>query len=341
MPFKETIRVIQSGQRRIKIFVDFWNVVINARGQCKDFDVNVHWDRLVNNLVHETQQGYLDETTGELAGCYIFGSKAQSNAQQSAFVKQVLDRYGSQSGLFFNFGERVPKQTTAKCLKCDEPVKVNSESGVDVLLTVEMIKHAIMREHEYLALVSSDRDFIPLLSFLKDQGQRVLHVAAGTPEREMRAITWAQVELVEIYPLLCTIDHDGYIILTAPPCSHELEELLGAAPVPRDQIKIIDITDKGKIHDKDLAFLLASLRLSWKSNPEHFVPYDYAKLKASSPQFRRDVANGSLRGNLPCAIKNGFVKVQFTGNNQAARWTRMINPGRDLDGDWSKLFENQ
>lgn len=339
MPFKDTIRVIQSGQRRIKIFVDFWNVVINARSQCKDFNVYVHWDRLVNNLVHETKQGYFDETTGELAGCYIFGSKAESNAPQSAFVKQVLDRHGSQSGLFFNFGERVPKQTSAKCLKCHEPVKVNSESGVDVLLTVEMIKHAIMREHEYLALVSSDRDFIPLLSFLKDQGQRVLHVAAGKPEREMRAITWAQVELLENYPFLCTNEHDDYVILTAPPCSHDLEQLLDAAPAPRDQIRIIDITDKGQIHDRDLTFLLPSLHLSWKSNRERFVQYNYAKLKTSSLEFRRDVANGSLRGNLPCALKNGFVQVQFTGNDHAARWTRMVNPGGDLDGNWSKLFE--
>jgi uncharacterized LabA/DUF88 family protein len=341
MAFKDTIRVVQSGQRRIKIFVDFWNVVINARSQCKDFDIHVHWDRLVSTLVHETKQGYFDETTGELAGCYIFGSKAQSNAQQSAFVQQVLDRYGSESGLFFNFSERIPKETSAKCSQCNEPVRVNSESGVDVLLTVEMIKHGIMREHEYLALVSSDRDFIPLLSFLKDQGQRVLHVAAGKPEREMRAITWAQVGLLESYPFLCTIEHNDCIILTAPPCSAELEELLGAAPVPRDQIRVIDITDKEQIHDRDLAFLMTSLGMHWKSNDGRNDSYGYAKLKASPHEFRRNVANGSVRGYLPCALENGSVQVKFTGNHHAGGWTRMIGPGGDNDGNWSKLFQKQ
>jgi uncharacterized LabA/DUF88 family protein len=223
MPFKETIEVLQSGRRRIKLFVDFWNVVINARNQCKNFDVHVCWDKLVDDLVDRTRQGYHDKTAGELAGCYIFGSKSQSNPKEAKFIKQTLDLYGSKPGLFFNFVERVPKQTAVMCANCGEQVKTNSESGIDVMLAVEMIKHAGMQEHEYLALVSSDRDFMPLLSFLRDQGQRVLHVAAGNPDREMRSITWAQVNLQEHYPQFCTIQHDDYIILTAPSCDREVK----------------------------------------------------------------------------------------------------------------------
>jgi uncharacterized LabA/DUF88 family protein len=319
MAFKDTVRVIQSGQRRIKIFVDFWNVVINARNLCKDFDVDVHWDKIIGHLIQETRQGHFDETNGELAGCYIFGSKSQSNPEEFKFVKRVLDRYGSQSGLFFSFVDRVSKQTAAKCSACGESVKINSESGVDVLLTVEMIKHALMREHEYLALVSSDRDFIPLLSFLKDQGQRVLHVAAGNTDREMRAVTWAQVELLENYPHLCSIQHDDYIILTAPHCGGDLEQLLDAAPVSRDQLRIIDITDERQIRDKDLAFLLASLGMHWKFTQGRSLSYGYTKLISNSSDFRRKVSEGSARGNLPCAVKNGSIQVQFGGPEYGSR----------------------
>jgi uncharacterized LabA/DUF88 family protein len=339
MSLRDTIRVVQSGQRRIKIFIDFWNVVINARSRCKNFDVRVHWDKLVDHLISHTRQGYFDETTGELAGCYIFGSKSQSNAQQSSFVQKVLDQYGSHPGLFFNFAERVTKQTTAKCSTCDEPVRVSSESGVDVLLTVEMIKHAIMREHEYLALVSSDRDFIPLLSFLKDQGQRVLHVAAGQAEREMRAMTWAQVELLESYPSICSIEHDDYIILTAPTFSRATEQLIEAASVPRDQLRVIDITDRQQIQDLDLAFLLQSAGVHWRSNRQGFTDFSYPSLKAGSSQFRGEVANGTVRGNLPCVVRNGRVELFFDENRQGSRWIRVIGPHSWPNNEWSKLIE--
>jgi uncharacterized LabA/DUF88 family protein len=338
MSLRDSIRVVQSGQRRIKIFIDFWNVVINARSQTK-FNVNVHWDKLAEHLVSHTRQGYFDETTGELAGCYIFGSKSQSNAEQSAFVNKVLDHNGSQAGLFFNFAERVAKQTTAKCSKCDEPVRVSSESGVDVLLTVEMIKHAMMREHEYLALVSSDRDFIPLLTFLKDQGQRVLHVSAGKAEREMRAMTWAQIELLENYPSICSIEHDDYIILTAPGFSKAIEQLVNAAPVPRDQLKIIDVTDRDQIQDRDLAFLMASAGVHWQVNRQGYADFSYSSLKANSSQFRREVANGTIRGNLPCVINNGRVELIFNENNQGSQWIPVIGPHNRPNSDWSKLFE--
>lgn len=339
MSFKDTIRVVQSGRRRIKIFVDFWNVVINARSQCKNFDVRVHWDKLVEHLVGHTRQGYFDETTGELAGSYIFGSKSQSNAQQSAFVNKVLDQYGSHPGLFFSFAERVTKQTTAKCSTCDESVRISSESGVDVLLTIEMIKHAIMREHEYLALVSSDRDFIPLLSFLKDQGQRVLHVATGKAERDMRATTWAQIELLESYPSICSIEHDDHIILTTPAFGKEAEQLIEAAPVPRDQLRVIDITDRQQIQDSDLAFVLPSAGVHLHSNRQGSNDFSYPSPKASSPQFRSEVANGTVRGNLPCVIRNGRVELCFNQNSQGSQWIKVIGPHSRPNTNWSKLIE--
>ncbi|MDR3466804.1 MAG: NYN domain-containing protein [Xanthobacteraceae bacterium] len=340
MAFKDTIRVVQSGQRRMKIFVDFWNVVINARSQCKNFDVHIHWDKLVENAVHNTRQGYLDETVGELAGCYIFGSKSQSNPEDTKFVNRVLDQYGSQSGLFFHFAERVPKQTSTTCSKCGEQVRMNSESGVDVLLAVEMIKHATMREHEYLALVSSDRDFIPLLSFLRDQGQRVLHVAAGSPDRDMRAITWSQMNLRELYTAICTIEHDDYIVLTAPSCNRELEQLIDAAPVERNQMRVIDITDKHQIHDKDLLFLVSSLHLHWSTNRDPSTQFAYRRITSDLHEFRRRVADGSLRGSLPCVIGNGRIQIQFNGTNNTNRWIRMVYAGDEpgLNDSWAKLF---
>jgi hypothetical protein len=61
MSFRDTIRVIQPGRRRLKIFVDFWNVVVNARNISKNIDVDVRWDRLVDQVVAETSSGHSDD----------------------------------------------------------------------------------------------------------------------------------------------------------------------------------------------------------------------------------------------------------------------------------------
>lgn len=144
---RETINVIQSSERRVKVFIDFWNVVIAARSQTS-FDVELRWDAFVNLIVRETQSSYGENSNSLLAGCYIFGSYDKSNGEQYKFIKKTLDFYGWKEGLYFDFKERISKTTTHKCGACGAPMQRSSELGVDVLLTVEMIKHASMREHE-------------------------------------------------------------------------------------------------------------------------------------------------------------------------------------------------
>jgi hypothetical protein len=100
---------------------------------------------LLTVLSAKQSGGHFDESNGELAGCYIFGSFSHSNSKQKNEIERILDEYGSESGLFFNFVERVSKQTSIKCSGCGEQIKTFSESGVDVMLTVEMIKHSVMR----------------------------------------------------------------------------------------------------------------------------------------------------------------------------------------------------
>jgi uncharacterized LabA/DUF88 family protein len=268
MSFKDTIRVVQSGGRRIKIFVDFWNVVINARKQAEKLDIEVRWDALAEQILQETHRGYGDETSGELAGCYIFGSCARSDPKEAKFIKRTLDKYGSMSGLFFEFKERVRKQTSDKCQQCGTPMSRSSELGVDVLLAVEMIKHATMRDHEYLALVSGDRDYIPLLSFLKDQGQRVIHVATGEPHRDMRSLTWKQVELTKRYPYLCSIAHDKYFIITAPAFAEQVAEAQLMLDEQGLGYDVIDITNKEENSDKDLLFVLRNQRMFFRKKDD-------------------------------------------------------------------------
>jgi uncharacterized LabA/DUF88 family protein len=321
-----TVRVIQPGQRRLKIFVDFWNLIINARKQTK-FKIDFHWDKLAEGLVGETRLGYGDESLGNLAGCYIFGSYSKSDARQYAFVNETLDKYGSLPGLFFDFRERIRKETSIKCSSCGEQVSQSSEAGVDVLLTVEMIKHAAMREHDYLALVSSDRDFVPLLSYLKDQGQRVLHVSTGAAHRQMRSVTWAQIELGDEYSNLCSIEIDRRLILTSP-LSENLQEAKSILDRHHLGYDVIDITKVDDISDEDLAFLLRNQRMFFhKLDGDFGRSYSALHFSKSMRDFRRLVSEGQIYGNLPYVIHKGRMEAYFDGKRG---WIRNGNSESEM-----------
>lgn len=332
MSFRDTVRVIQSGQRRVKIFIDFWNVVINARKQTS-FEIEIHWDKLADQLVGETRAGYGDETTGDLAGCYIFGSFSKSNATEHAFVNDTLDKYGSKPGLYFEFKERVTKEASSKCKNCGAQVSRSSELGVDVLLAVEMIKHAAIRDHQFLALVSSDRDYLPLLSYLKDQGQRVLHAASGAAHRDMRSLTWKQINLTDRYIGLCSISHDDRIILSNSARTERLEEAIALLDEQGLAYKVIDVAKTADISDQDLDFLLRNQNLFFqKKDGPPGRSYSRQMLYSSLNDFRRAMENGEIDCNLPHIIHNGQMEAYF---NSQQGWVRSGNVG--LAGMWETL----
>jgi uncharacterized LabA/DUF88 family protein len=334
MPFGDKIRVIQSGGRRLKIFIDFWNVVISARQQTETFEIELNWDALAEQLISETREGFSDETQGALAGCYIFGSYAKSNAEETKFINRTLDRYAWRPGLFFTFAERVKKQTTLICQQCGNQHSHTGESGVDVILTVEMIKHAAMHQHEYLTLVSSDRDFIPLLSYLKDQGERVLHVATQDPNREMRSLTWKQVGLRERYSHLCRIESgDKYIIFTTPSLVELTREAETILTEQRRRYEVIDLTDGIALPDKDLKFVLSNQNLFFRrkeaTNNNQLLSYN--KLYESIGHFRTALRVGDVIGDrLPYVMHSGSLYA--CGGDQNSRW--IVSSNNEMMEPW-------
>jgi uncharacterized LabA/DUF88 family protein len=313
MSFRDTIRVIQPGRRRLKIFVDFWNVVVNARNISKNIDVDVRWDRLVDQVVAETSSGHSDETAGELAGCYIFGSYSKSSPKEKTFVEHTLDEFGGKQGLYFEFKERIKKETSDLCNKCGAAIDKTSESGVDVLLTVEMVKHAAMREHDYLALISSDRDYIPLLEYLKDQGQRVLHAATDTPNREMRSLTWKQVALKPMYEHLVKTYPRESVILTAPSLTIQLEEAEAALSAMEIKYKIIDVTEESEMHDKDLKLFLSNHQLFFQmaNDPLKTMHYNWNNLFSSIAKLRSSLRERRVMAHFPYVIHNGACMAYY------------------------------
>jgi uncharacterized LabA/DUF88 family protein len=296
---------------RVKIFVDFWNVVINVRKATK-FPVSIRWNTLAEIIIREARDRFDDQSYPQIAGCFIFGSWSRSNSDQNKFVEATLDEYGPMAGLFLEFTERVSKETSSKCDKCGNTIKTSSEVGVDILMTVEAIKHASMREHEYIAIVSSDRDFLPLLAYLKDQGQRVIHVASGEAHREMRSATWKQIKISGFIHEICRLDEPGVMILTAPHCEVETNRVSSKLEKAGIPFKLIDITKREDISDKDLAFLLNLFYIYFYDRGNSSHQTSYRGLGLSIYELRKAIFDGKFEADLPYVIRDGSNEAWWT-----------------------------
>ena len=64
------------------------------------------------------------------------------------------------------------------------------EKGVDVRIATDMIKLAWVDNYDTAVLVSSDKDFIPLVEFLETRGVKVLHGAFPPQGSHLSAACW-------------------------------------------------------------------------------------------------------------------------------------------------------
>lgn len=303
-----------SDSSKVKIFVDLWNVVINARSQTS-YQIDVNWNDLTSFLVSSTKVDHADKSQRELAGCFIFGSHNKTNPRDQLFVNKTLDNFGSMSGLFFDFQERVKKDTSNKCGSCGEAVSKSSEVGVDVLLTVEMIKHSTMKDHDYLVLASSDRDYMPLLAYMKDRGERLVHAATGERHREMRSLTWKQVDLAGQFSRLSRLVHEDTVIISAPEYKEKEDHVTGIITKNGGNPRVIDLSDKISISDRDLIWLVGNQGLyfsepktdntsrSWGPNISPGSVYDFRKL----------LFDKKMKANLPHVMFNGRKQARWVG----------------------------
>jgi len=147
-----TIAFIDAGQFRPSILINKLQLASNKR-----FD----WDKF---------KQFLDHISGEqLFDAHYFDSlEADGNTRQQAFHKML------KNGLGFNlhFSDLKEKRTT--CHKCNDTQVEYEQKGVDVDITISMMKLAYSGAYDQALLCSGDGDFAPLVEYLRDSlGKRV------------------------------------------------------------------------------------------------------------------------------------------------------------------------
>ncbi len=72
------------------------------------------------------------------------------------------------------------------------------EKGVDTRITTAMVSLAWIDNYDVALLVSSDRDFVPVVEFLATKGKKVIHGAFPPSAAELTRKCWGSFNIPAI-----------------------------------------------------------------------------------------------------------------------------------------------
>ena len=81
------------------------------------------------------------------------------------------------------------------CASCGASMRGMEEKGVDVRIATDMISMAWEGAYDVAVLVSSDRDFIPVVNFLATRVVKVVHGAFPPVASELSRACWAGIDV--------------------------------------------------------------------------------------------------------------------------------------------------
>lgn len=73
------------------------------------------------------------------------------------------------------------------------------EKGVDSTLVTLMLKKAWLNNYDVALLVSSDRDFIPAISFLQDHNKKCVQASFRGSGYELAQSCWVSIDIGDFY----------------------------------------------------------------------------------------------------------------------------------------------
>ncbi len=69
------------------------------------------------------------------------------------------------------------------------------EKGVDVLIATDMVRFAWEETYDTAILVTADSDLVPVVTFLRQKGKRVIHGIFPPRGAELATASWATLRI--------------------------------------------------------------------------------------------------------------------------------------------------
>lgn len=69
------------------------------------------------------------------------------------------------------------------------------EKGVDAALVTDMLQLAWDNTYDTGIMLTSDKDFIPMVKFLQTRGKKIVHASFTPKGRELAGTCWKHIDL--------------------------------------------------------------------------------------------------------------------------------------------------
>lgn len=184
---------------RIRVFIDFWNFELSIKKVRSDFRIN--WHSLGLHLSREALR-VIDETAHvDYQGMNVYGSYNIDHDQKlHGWAARTLDTIPGVHVTMVprrrrHTGPTCPAchQVVSQCPICNADMRGTEEKGVDTRIATEMISLAWVDNYDVAVLVSSDRDFVPVVEFLGTRGIKVVHGAFPPQAAELTQKCWGSI----------------------------------------------------------------------------------------------------------------------------------------------------
>ena len=190
---------------RVRVFIDFWNFQLSLNQDGSRFRPD--WKILGNLLAHEALQK-IDKTARLVyQGVNVYGSYGE-NEPDLKLRKWAVNTLARMTGVQVEMLPRQRKRrgpacptchnVVSTCPACGADMRGTEEKGVDTHIATAMISLAWTDNYDAAVLVSSDRDFIPVVDFLATKGIKVVHGAFPPAAADLTTSCWASIAIPDI-----------------------------------------------------------------------------------------------------------------------------------------------
>ncbi len=186
---------------RTRIFVDFWNLQLNISDKVGR-NYRLDWKKLSPLLISEAEK--LLKTPLHFEGTHVYLSynpHTPNGKKRRNWAINTLDRF---PGIRVIAKERKSKspptcpccyEQIEDCPHCGGRIIRTVEKGIDTAIVTDMISLAWADAWDIAVLVSSDRDYIPLVEFLTTKGLKVINVYFPPQGAHLARTCWANIDL--------------------------------------------------------------------------------------------------------------------------------------------------
>lgn len=189
---------------RVRVFIDFWNLQLSIYEHAGR-DYRLDWLKLSPCLVSKAETILGESLRFDGTNVYIsYNPNSAPDRNLRGWAINVLDRF---SGISVTLKEREPKSPpvcpdchtlVADCPFCGEKMHFTSEKGIDTAIATDMISLAWEDAWDVAILVSSDKDYIPVVEFLASKGKHVINPYFPPTGMHLARTCWANVDLIPL-----------------------------------------------------------------------------------------------------------------------------------------------